>query len=506
MAPTYPDWTRRHKICDVPPYVTDSDCRPIYKGETPRKFEFPTGLPMRTRVAAHKASDFYVGKYVQAVELMKKLPDEDPRNFTEQAKIHAAYCHSAYYMGKTDKAFKVHGGWFFLPWHRWYLYFYERILAKLLGDDTFALPFWNWDFEGGMTIPLMYMDHSFKNDISPLYDENRNPEHANAFVDLGYGKIKKPISSLSRENLIWKNYMIMFMQVVVLGASTRTFHGEKITETSSKCTCGAGTLEYMPHNTVHNWTGTVPTGKKDCDCPSKTCYGEDMGIFYSAARDPIFFAHHANVDRVWTLWKTQLDGKDYDDPDLLDTKFYFYDENAKFVEVRAGDAFDPEKLRYKYEDSPSPWLIRPIPWLMKPIAAAAIERAAQCTLPTLDLQTNPTFSGPVKLTVPRDPPSSTIKELLVIEGIRAQRNIAVKFDVFVQLDDCLAATPYVDTMPPEYAGTFVELPRGDNIDDPECGCGQSSVHTVISEVLGNLGVGQEEESIKCLCVFRSNNL
>ena len=27
---------------------------------------------------------------------------------------------------------------------RFYLYFHERILGKLIGDDTFALPFWNW--------------------------------------------------------------------------------------------------------------------------------------------------------------------------------------------------------------------------------------------------------------------------------------------------------------------------------------------------------------------------
>ncbi|TVU16157.1 hypothetical protein EJB05_39708, partial [Eragrostis curvula] len=33
------------------------------------------------------------------------------------------------------------------------LYFHERILDKLTDDDTFALPFWNWDSPGGMTLP-----------------------------------------------------------------------------------------------------------------------------------------------------------------------------------------------------------------------------------------------------------------------------------------------------------------------------------------------------------------
>ena len=32
--------------------------------------------------------------------------------------------------------------------------------------------------------------------------------------------------------------------------------------------------------------------------------GEDMGNFYSAARGPVFFAHHGNIDRrLWHVWR-----------------------------------------------------------------------------------------------------------------------------------------------------------------------------------------------------------
>lgn len=48
---------------------------------------------------------------------------------------------------------------------------------------------------------------------------------------------------------------------------------------------GARNLENVPHGTVLRlWTG-------DPRQPD----GEDMGNFYSAARDTVFFAHHANV-------------------------------------------------------------------------------------------------------------------------------------------------------------------------------------------------------------------
>ena len=75
-------------------------------------------------------------------------------------------------------------------------------------------------------------------------------------------------------------------------------------------------MENIPHGPVHVWIG-------DNTQPNL----EDMGSLYSAARDPIFYSHHANVDRMWTIWKT-LGGKrsDITDPDWLESGFLFYDE------------------------------------------------------------------------------------------------------------------------------------------------------------------------------------
>src|SRR5262249_17395245 len=39
---------------------------------------------------------------------------------------------------------QIHFGWYFLPWHRAYLYFFESILGELAGDAGFALPYWDW--------------------------------------------------------------------------------------------------------------------------------------------------------------------------------------------------------------------------------------------------------------------------------------------------------------------------------------------------------------------------
>uniref|UniRef100_A0A6V7QYJ0 Tyrosinase copper-binding domain-containing protein n=1 Tax=Ananas comosus var. bracteatus TaxID=296719 RepID=A0A6V7QYJ0_ANACO len=81
-----------------------------------------------------------------------------------------------------------------------------------------------------------------------------------------------------------------------------------------------------------------------------------MGAFYSAGRDPIFFAHHGNIDRLWYLWRgLGSTHQDFTDPDWLNSTFLFYDENAQLVRVRVQDCLDTDALRYTYQDVDIPW-------------------------------------------------------------------------------------------------------------------------------------------------------
>ncbi|CAA0808741.1 Unknown protein [Striga hermonthica] len=118
-------------------------------------YKLPPVTKMRVRPAAHLAGKDYFAKYEEALSRMKSLPDDDPRSFMQQAKIHCAYCNLVYPQtgGAPDLRLQIHNSWHFLPWHRWYLYFYERILGYLIDDPTFAIPFWNWDHPDGMIMP-----------------------------------------------------------------------------------------------------------------------------------------------------------------------------------------------------------------------------------------------------------------------------------------------------------------------------------------------------------------
>jgi tyrosinase len=59
----------------------------------------------------------------------------------------------------------------------------------------------------------------------------------------------------------------------------------------------SGNLENNPHNLVHVYVGGYPqTGRPDAQTEGLM---SDPGM---AALDPIFYLHHANIDRMWAVW------------------------------------------------------------------------------------------------------------------------------------------------------------------------------------------------------------
>jgi polyphenol oxidase len=136
------------------------------------------------------------------------------------------------------------------------------------------------------------------------------------------------------------NNRLMYNQMVTGAPVNRLFFGEAY-RLESWPGLGAGTIEAFPHGTVHDWTGD-PTAK----FPTS-----DMGNFRFAAYDPVFYAHHGNIDRLWDVWKS-LPGdyrKDITDRDYLNTEFLFYDENGDLVKVKIAQALDIcNTLRYEF--------------------------------------------------------------------------------------------------------------------------------------------------------------
>ncbi|KAJ6753869.1 TYROSINASE FAMILY MEMBER [Salix purpurea] len=441
-----PDLTQCEAV-DLPSESQPSNCCPPTSTKI-KNFKFPpASSPMRMRRAAHLVDSAYVAKYAKAIALMKSLPDDDPRSFKNQANVHCAYCDGAYHQaGFPDLDLQVHFSWLFFPWHRLYLYFYERILGELIDDPTFALPFWNWDAPAGMQMPAIFTDPK-----SPLYDPLRDPDHQPpTLLDLNYAKGDPNPDPAKAEELFASNLNVMYRQMVS-GASKPTLFFGKPYRAGDDPSPGMGTIETTPHTEIHYWAG-------DPKQPNR----ENMGNFYSAGKDPIFFCHHSNVDRMWNLWKKIPGGKrkDIEDPDWLNSEFLFWDEKKELVRAKVKDTLDTTRLRYGFQDVPIPWLkTKPSPKLTR---KEKTRRAAQTNIVLTPISAFPVVLDKVisvEVSRSRKSRGATEKEdedeVLVIEGIEYEENQFIKFDVLLNDEPDSPGGP--DTS--EFAGSFVNLPH-----------------------------------------------
>ncbi|XVF25845.1 hypothetical protein REPUB_Repub13aG0249000 [Reevesia pubescens] len=386
-------------------------------------FKPPQFSRMRYRPAAHLCDPIYLAKFTRAMELMKALPDDDPRSFKQQANVHCAYCNGAYdQVGFPDQDLQI------LPW--------------------------NWDAPAGMPIPAIYC-----NPISPLYDEKRNVDHQPpVLVDLDYNGTEE---ESTKRDQIKGNLSVMYRQMVS-NKTPSLFHGAAY-RAGDKPSPGMGAIENIPHTPIHRWCGD-----------KRQPHSEDMGNFYSAGRDPLFYAHHCNVDRMWSIWKA-LPGRkrnDFSDPDWLDASFIFYDENANLVRAKVRDCLDTRTLGYDYQRVDIPWLRnKPSPRKFARKGGRHHHHHGHAMAEETKKQNVVRNVFPivldkiVRFEIPR-PKKSRSKlekedeeEVLVLQNIQLDMDVAVKFDVYINDEDDDEPTGPEDS---EFAGSFTNLPHNHN--------------------------------------------
>ena len=134
---------------------------------------------------------------------------------------------------------------YFLAWHRGYIYCFEQQLKTVSGDSSLTLPY--WDYYSYPTMPSEFTDPSSNN---PLYVSGR--ANSNVYAALTLAPFAANVINFQRGTS--NSYEAAF--------------------------------ESAPHNPVHNIIGG---------------WMADM----QSPTDPIFFLHHANVDRLWDAWARQ---------------------------------------------------------------------------------------------------------------------------------------------------------------------------------------------------------
>ncbi len=208
-----------------------------------------------------------------------------------------------------------------------------------------------------------------------------------------------------------------------------------------------GTLEGGPHGNVHIWTGD----------PSDECALSDMGVLATAAQDPIFFAHHANIDRLWSVWlNTQASpahtnptvqtqsGKTVPDPDWLQQEWYYYNEDKVWYAIGVSDTIDPAgRLHYTYQQPALP-STAPASHAMMAMASPGAARVRN------DPHTVSVSSQPLP------PPAPAPIHVLHIEGVILPPGQTASVRVFINVPNATHTTSNDD---PGYVGQFTIVPH-----------------------------------------------
>jgi hypothetical protein len=96
-----------------------------------------------------------------------------------------------------------------------------------------------------------------------------------------------------------------------------------------------------------------------------------MGWVPTAAFDPIFWTHHANVDRLWQQWTNSTNGQPVTLEDLnsADWKYVFFDENGKKVTYTNEEVIKIiYNLDYEYDDCD----VKPKEFKQKPVKSSRL--------------------------------------------------------------------------------------------------------------------------------------
>lgn len=184
----------------------------------------------------------------------------------------------------------------FFGWHRMYLYYFERVLRWAANDPTLSLPYWDYTDPAQTALPDAFQDQG-----SPLYDWRRSEA-----LNEGLSTLNPQITDIDGPLTTDTNFL--------------QYEGD---------------IESGVHGNVHCSVG-------------QTCPVAVMGLVGLAANDPIFYAHHANIDRMWSCWQhshpTEKPG------DWQDQQFSLVDENGAKVTRPVRDFLDTRALGYTYDN------------------------------------------------------------------------------------------------------------------------------------------------------------
>jgi tyrosinase len=173
----------------------------------------------------------------------------------------------------TDAAtYRIHTEWMdvetnkrFLPWHRVFLHEFESRLNSTPEGKNIRIPYWDWTVD--REIPDWLKDFEPMVEDVPVFPDPDipPPPHVPEITDIhverepgaAIGPDGKPVELPTSDEI---NQVYSFKTFRQFTANLEAYHGRP-----------------------HLWVGGTM-------------------VTYSSPADPLFWLHHANIDRIWSLW------------------------------------------------------------------------------------------------------------------------------------------------------------------------------------------------------------
>ncbi len=278
-----------------------------------------------------------------------------------------------------------HGTPQFLTWHRAFLFYFERVLQQAAQDNTLRLPYWDYTDPTQLQLPAQFGQPTLNGKANSLFDPRRRSQ-----------TVKLDSNATNIDNLLKK-------------ASYNTFRPE---------------IEQQPHGYVHCAVGP--------DCPYPL-----MGDVPVAGTDPIFWLHHANIDRIFECW-LKLGGKVPDN--LKSIQYAFIDNAGNLVKIKYSDV----PIDYTYDHVTN---CGRKPTLQFSPAAVGVETAATQLAKVEGVALN-AVKVAARLKVPPRPegapPAKTTE--LVLENITLEGPPGVLYNVYLETTGANPRRQYVATI------------------------------------------------------------
>ena len=201
----------------------------------------------------------------------------------------------------------------FLPWHRMFVYYFERLVRQASGRSDFTLPYWDYTSTDPAKRGIVPQQFRLPDDplFGSLYRANRSSV-ANGGQRLD---VNQPADMMGIDDAMAKT------SYSTVGSVTGF--------------CRA--IDSGIHGRIHTLVGTT----------------KGMGAVPYAGNDPLFWVHHSNIDRMWTSWNRN-GGTNPSTASWSYNQFVFVDAGPVRVKKALRSFFSATTLGYGYDQYIAP--------------------------------------------------------------------------------------------------------------------------------------------------------